>query len=164
MHWTDAFIGREYVPEEYDCVHLVVEVQKRIYGKTIEIPVERETNFIRLSKQIDQHLETFYEQVTEPQDGDMVLMKCRGRLNHTGVYVVINGTAYVLHNLRNIMSVALHRVRELERYGLIVDSYYRVKTTETAGITKDAINTRSNEQTDNAEPNHVQSTSDLCIG
>lgn len=146
MHWTDDFVGKPYIPDQYDCVHLVVDVQKQVYGKDIEIPVEREEHVFLLSKQIDQHLETFYEQVEVPQEGDMVLMKCKGRLNHTGVYVVINGVAYVLHNLRSIMSVALHKVRELEKYGVVVDSYYRVKNRETGDLAKKQINTNSNKE------------------
>jgi hypothetical protein len=164
MHWTDSFVGRTYIPEEYDCVHLVVEVQKEIYGKAIEIPVEREANVIKLCRQIDQHLETFYEQVDVPEDGDMVLMKCKGRLNHTGVYVLIDGTPYVLHNLRSIMSVAMHRLRDLEKYAVIVDSYYRVKDRETANLAKNKINTESNDSDTNDQHSSLFTTSSICAG
>lgn len=161
MHWSDEYVGREYIPEEFDCVHLVVEVQNKIYGKQIEVQVEREQNVFKLCRQIDQHLETFYEQVEQPEEGDMVLMKCRGRLNHTGVYVVIDGVPYVLHNLRSIMSVALHKLRDLEKYGVYVDSYYRVKNRENGDSVQNAINTKSTETGTNDQPDYLQSTSSI---
>lgn len=140
-HWTDQYVGLPYINDEFDCVHLATKVQNEVFGKSIQIPVAREEHIFKLSKQIEEHMNTYYEEVPkeEAQDGDLILMKCKGRLNHTGVYCVIDGVPYVLHNLRSIGSVALHRIRELDKHGMIYDSVYRVK----AG---NAINTSSAKQ------------------
>lgn len=128
-HWSDGYVGLPYIADTFDCVHLVVRVQNEVFGKQITIPVQREEHVFKLSKQIEEHMETFYEEVPkeDAQDGDLVLMKCAGRLNHTGVYTVVGGVPYVLHNLRNLGSVAMHRLRDIEKYGIVFDSVYRVK-------------------------------------
>lgn len=129
-HWTDKYVGLPYVPNEFDCAHLVVKVQNEQFNQNISMPIEREGHVFLLSKQIDEHLHEYYEEKPkeQAQEGDMVLMRCRGRLNHIGIYVVVNGVPYVLHNIKNLGSVALHRIRELDKYGVVFDSVYALKT------------------------------------
>lgn len=126
-HWSEKYVGMDYVHDEFDCVHLLQLVQQNEFERTIDIPVERDNNVFALSSQIDFHKAEYLETVKqhEATEGDVVLMLAKGRLNHTGVLCKINNTNYVLHNLRNIRAVALHRVRELEKYGLKLEGIYR---------------------------------------
>lgn len=128
--WWEEYIGREYIVDEYDCVHLLVDVQQNVFGHEFSIPVERERHLINKSAQIQFHLDEYTTPIEEADisDGDMLLMKCKGVLNHTGIVAIHNDVPYVLHNLRNIKSVAMHKIRELENYGMVVDGYYRFRT------------------------------------
>lgn len=127
--WWEDYIGREYIIDEYDCVHLLVDVQQNVFGHDLEIPVERENHLKNKSAQIAAHLDHYTHPIEEDEieEGDMVLMKCKGVLNHTGIVAFHKGVPYVVHNLRNIRSVAMHKIRDLQRYNLIVDGYYRFK-------------------------------------
>ena len=129
-HWTDNYVGLPYVIDQFDCVHLVTRVQNEVFGKDIKINIDRAPHVFLLSKQIEEHMDTYYEPIPieQAQDGDLVLLKCKGRLNHTGVYANVDGVPYVLHNLRNLGSVVLHRIRELEKFGMVFDSVYRIKS------------------------------------
>lgn len=128
-HFSEKYVGMEYVHNEFDCVHLLQLVQQNEFDRTVDIPVERDDTVFAMSNQIDFHKAEYAETVSqsESKDGDIVLMKAKGRLNHTGILFIKNGTHYVLHNLRNVGSVAVHKIRELEKWGLIVEGIYRFK-------------------------------------
>lgn len=128
-HWTDGYIGREYVEGHYDCAHLLVDVQHNVFNRKVDIPVERAEHIFLTARKIDEHREHYLEPIAEEQaqDGDVVLMVCRGRLSHIGVLAVIDGIKYVLHNLKSSGNVALHRIRDLDRYALRLDGFYRCK-------------------------------------
>ena len=62
-----------------------------------------------------------------PQEGDAVLMICRGRPSHVGVYCIVDKEPCVLHAMENAGMVVLHRIRELNRVFLSVEGYYTWK-------------------------------------
>ena len=128
-HWSANYIGKPYVENEYDCAHMLEDVQTNVFHRNVDIPVERAKNVILTMKKIDEHRETYLTPISEEEavDGDVVLMVCRGRLSHIGVLCVVDGIRYVLHNLKTSGNVALHKIRDLDRIALRLDGFYRCR-------------------------------------
>lgn len=124
-HWSAAYVGLPYVKDEFDCAGLVERVLSEVFGWELNLPKERADDLAGLSAQILSVQKDFALPVDPPAEGDGVLMVGRGRINHVGVFCEIGGEGYVLHNMRNAGQVCLHRVRELDRYGLRVEGFYR---------------------------------------
>jgi len=125
MTWWQAYIGQAYIPGENDCAALAVRVQAEVFGREIDLPTERATSVRGMSRQIEAHKNDFATRTDNPDDGDAVLMIGRGRLDHIGVFVMINGEGYVLHAMRDAGQVCLHRLRDLHRYGLDIEGFYQ---------------------------------------
>lgn len=128
-HWSSQYIGRPYVDGTYDCAHLLADVQQNVFHRRVEFPIERADHIFLTARKIDEHKTHYLEPITEEeaQDGDVVLMVCLGRLSHIGVLAVIDGVRYVLHNLKSSGNVALHRIRDLERYALKLEGFYKCR-------------------------------------
>ncbi len=124
-HWALNYVGVSY--QENDCAALAVRVQKEVFGCDIRIPVERANNVHGISHQIGSLKDDYAEPTDAPEDGDAVLMIGRGRLNHVGLYALINGVPHCLHALRGAGQVCLHRIRELPNQGLTVAGYFKWK-------------------------------------
>lgn len=131
-HWSAQFVGRPYVEGSYDCAALLEDVQQNIFHRNVDFPKERKSHVILSAKTIDEHKDAYLEPIPaeEAQEGDVVLMVSRGRLSHIGVLAVIDGIRYVLHNLKSSGNVALHRVRDLDKYALTLEGFYRAKVKE----------------------------------
>ena len=132
QHWAHQYVGREYIDGVYDCAALVEGVQRDEFHRNVEFPKERKSHVILSAKTIDEHKDAHLEPISaeEAKDGDVVLMVCRGRLSHIGVLAVIDGIRYVLHNLKSSGNVALHRIRDLDKYALTLEGFYRAKAKE----------------------------------
>lgn len=65
--------------------------------------------------------------VDDPKEGDVVLMLCRNRPSHVGVYCDVNGEPSVLHAMENAGMVVLHRIRDLPKVFLSVEGFYKWK-------------------------------------
>lgn len=124
-HWSQRFVGEPYVSRENDCAVLAERVQREIFKRDIRLPTERAVRGMGFAEQIDSLKADYACRVTTPIEGDAVIMYCRGRPSHIGIYCEIAGEAWVLHAVRNAGQVMLTRVRELEAYGLAVEGYYR---------------------------------------
>lgn len=128
-HWTDPYIGLPYVIDSFDCTHLIEKVFKDECGRELQLPMERTGGVVMLSKQIADERDNYVTQVKmkEAKDFDIIIMKQNNRLNHVGVFANVNGLKCVLHNVRNVGSVVLHKIRELDKIGLTVEGVYRFK-------------------------------------
>lgn len=131
-HWSSDYIGKPY-SKDYDCAHLLIDVQNNVFNRDLYVPVERARHIVEMSDQIADNKANYITQITEDEstDGDVVLMVCLGRLNHIGVLCVIKGIRYVLHNVKSTGNVTLHKIRELDKYSLVVEGYYRCIENET---------------------------------
>lgn len=128
-HWTESWIGRPYVEGDADCGMLACEVWRSVFGgrvPDVAVP-DRAVTRLQRNRQIDAVLSESLFPVDVPQDGDVVLMKSAGRLEHVGVFVRIGRESFVLHAMRNAGRVVLHRLRDLAGIGLAVVSYHRWK-------------------------------------
>lgn len=124
-HWSEKYVGRPYVRDDYDCGALAIEVQNCEFGRDITDLIEREQGLRARSAQIAELKAAYAEPTVLAEEGDGVLMISRGSLWHIGIYTEIAAVPYVLHAMENAGQVCLHRVRDLAGLGLQVEGYYR---------------------------------------
>ncbi len=125
MHWSAKYIGLPY--ETVNCAQLAVWVQRQEFARPIELPTDASGGPFHVSSQISS-LKDELATITEyPADGDGVLMRCRGRLNHIGIYCEIDGIPYVLHALKSAGQTCLHKIRSLSEQGVEVEGVYKWK-------------------------------------
>jgi hypothetical protein len=132
-HWAERYTSRVYAYKEgeFDCADFVRLVMSEVFRREIRLPGREylgqrgEAKHDAMAAQI-RHDKSDYALAThKPREGDGVLMICRGKPSHIGIYCVINGEAWVLHNAANARQSVLHRIRELDRQGMSVEGYYR---------------------------------------
>lgn len=128
-HWCESYIGQPYIHGEADCARLVCQVRREVFGQPVPDGAEVERAASRLGRtlQMRDGVSVFGQRVSSPSEGDAVLMICRGRPSHIGVFCVVDGEDCVLHAMENAGMVVLHRLRELGRVLLAVEGFYRWK-------------------------------------
>ena len=128
-HWSEKYIGQAYMPHTADCARLLSRVRKEEFGLPVPTDIEVDRAQSRLGRigQMKDLVKEFGNKTENPQEGDAVLMLCRGRPSHIGVYCVVDGEPAVLHAMENAGMVVLHRIRELNRAFLTVEGYYSWK-------------------------------------
>lgn len=128
-HWSTKYVGQPYVYGEADCGHLVMKVSREEFGAQIpsDDDLIRVQSNLKLISQLQQTVSNLLCKVNSPCDGDIVLMLCRGRPSHVGVYCDIDGIPFVLHATKSAGQVVLHRIDYLPLAFLSVEGYYRWK-------------------------------------
>ena len=128
-HWCEKYIGQPFILGEADCARLVCQVRRDVFGLPVPDVADAERAASRLGRvaQMSDAVTCYGLPVSDPQEGDSVLMNCRGRPSHIGVYCVVNDEPAVLHALQNAGMVVLHRLRDLPRVQLSVEGFYRWK-------------------------------------
>lgn len=128
-HWCENYIGQPYIHGEADCARLVCQIRRDVFGQAVPDGAELDRAASRLGRavQMEEGVGLYGESVEQPQEGDAVLMICRGRPSHIGVFCVVDGEPCVLHAMENAGMVVLHRLRELDRLALSVKGFYRWK-------------------------------------
>lgn len=128
-HWSEKYIGQEYQVNTADCARLLSRVRKQEFRLPVPDDIEIERSASRLGRvgQMSDLVDAYGKKTETPQEGDAVLMLCRGRPSHVGVYCIVNGEPSVLHAMENAGMVVLHRIRELNRVFLSVEGYYSWK-------------------------------------
>jgi len=126
-HWSERYLNpvRPYIEDEKDCGYYAELVQREVFGREVHLPTDRAHGLRGKSKQIESLKFDYGVPTDAPQDGDGVLMVGRGRLEHIGVYCLIDDAAYVLHAMKRVGQVVRHRLRELPAQGLTVEGFYR---------------------------------------
>ena len=129
MHWAEQYIGQPYVTGAADCARLVTKVQTEVFNAEVpsDVEVHRAASRLGRATQMTDLVGMYTQPVSEPLEGDIVLMLCRGRPSHVGVYCVVNNEPSVLHAMENAGMVVLHRLRDLEKVFLAIEGYYRWK-------------------------------------
>lgn len=125
MHWAAKYIGMRYIEGENDCASFAERVQHEIFHRAVRLPQHRAQGVRGWSQQIETQKDAVATRTEDPQEGDAVLMIGRGRLDHIGVYTLVNGTPYVLHAMKNAGQVCLHRLRDLAAVELKVEGFYK---------------------------------------
>ncbi|CUA99240.1 hypothetical protein [Comamonas thiooxydans] len=127
----DRFTGIPYCPRHMDCADLALLVQRELFGRQVVLAGKR-ARPLELDGQaaaIASYCSELGMAVELPQDGDAVLMRDFDveQAGHIGIYVFTNYAPHVLHTSHKLGSSVLHRVQDLQGYGLIVEGYYRWK-------------------------------------
>lgn len=126
-HWAEAYVGRPYIDDEFDCAHLVELVLREQFGRVLQLPKEHASDYRAQQRQIAGEKADFAERTDSPVEGDGVLILSRGRAEHLGVYCMIHGLPWVLHNYRAAGHVCLHRLVNLPAQGMSLEGVYRWK-------------------------------------
>jgi hypothetical protein len=123
-HWSDRYLGLPYDEQAFDCAALAERVRREVFGQDLHLPSERRPGPFGRSAQISQNIADCAVQTFTPADGDGVLLVCNGRLQHIGMYCVIAGEPWVVHNQAG-QGVTRRRVRELAKWGYRIEGYYQ---------------------------------------
>lgn len=128
-HWSEAYVGQPYVLGEADCARLVCRVRAEVFGGAVpaEEDVDRAVSAYGRAVQMADGVALFTAPVAEPEEGDVVLMMCRGRPSHVGAFCRIAGEPAVLHAVKKPGQAVLTRLRDLGRMALSVEGFYRWK-------------------------------------
>ena len=128
-HWSEKYIGQEYATNTADCARLLAKVRVEQFRLPVPSDIEIDRAASRLGRvgQMSDLVKAYGQKTSSPQEGDAVLMMCRGRPSHIGVYCIVNNEPCVLHAMENAGMVVLHRIRELNRVFLTVEGYYAWK-------------------------------------
>lgn len=117
------FVGTPYAAA--DCVDLLIDVQRRLFGREFDLPTDRN----QWRRQARELLRTHVDPVEIPHVGDLVVMRdfMARYPGHVGTYFEFAGDAWVLHTTERTDAV-FHRIRQLSTISIIVEGYYRWKT------------------------------------
>lgn len=121
-HWSDAYMGREWSAETFNCADLAIEVERDVFDRQVNIAGAHVDSPREMHRAISEQLEGAAMETDHPKDGDGVLLR-NGSLRHVGVACEIAGEIFVLHNVRHA-GVVRHRVRDLDRYGFNIEGFY----------------------------------------
>lgn len=127
VHWSDKYIGRPYKLIDADCAALVIEViENDFIGVLPEFcKTYRENTRLKRANQLEELARKATIKTNTPCEGDVVLMYCRGRASHVGIFCIVDGEQCVLHAMENAKMVVRHKIRDLSRYFLAVEGYYK---------------------------------------
>jgi cell wall-associated NlpC family hydrolase len=129
MHWAEQYIGQPYITNEADCARLVTRVRSEVFKLPVptDVEVHRAASRLGRAAQMTDLVALYTKPVDDPKEGDVVLMLCRNRPSHVGVYCDVNGEPSVLHAMENAGMVVLHRIRDLPKVFLSVEGFYKWK-------------------------------------
>lgn len=126
MHWAERFVGRSYIPGVRDCASFCEEVLREQFGRMIRLPSERADSLAGQTQQIIDLHRSYGTPTQTPAEGDAVLMTAKGGTRwHLGLYCCVNGSPHVLHCEIGSRQACLHRIRDLDRYGLECEGFYQ---------------------------------------
>lgn len=123
-HWSAGYVGMPWLKDEFDCGTLVERVRREQFGHEIQLTPARRAGPFGRNAQIRQETDSRACQTLTPKDGDLVLLICKARAQHVGVYCVIDGQPWVLHNGQGT-GVRLMPLWSLEKWGYRVEGYYQ---------------------------------------
>lgn len=128
-HWADLYIGQPYIVGQADCARLLSCVRREVFKLPVpdEVEVQRAASRLGRAAQLADLVGIYGYATDNPKEGDAVLMLCAGRLSHIGVFCVVDHEPCVLHAMENAGMVVLHKIREIEKYFLKVEGYYKWK-------------------------------------
>lgn len=125
-HWSEAYIGRPYIPGSYDCAALAADVQRDVFGRAVAIPGERPHDPAASAALLAAVQADHACRLDVPREGAIVLMR-RGSFSrpwHVGTYFEQGGEGYILHSTRSAGAATVVRVRDLARFGLQIEGFY----------------------------------------
>lgn len=128
MNWSCKYIGLSY--DDYNCAEFVKLVLKKELKIDLMFPFDMPVRIDKQSDEIKKQLKYYVDDtpIEKPVDFDMVVMSARKRFCHIGLFVRINGQAYVLHLIGTLALSSLHRIVDLNRIGVKLEGFYKWKS------------------------------------
>lgn len=127
----NQFIGRPHMAESYDCADLAMDVARELFDRHVVLPTHRPRPQGQRgqSAAIQAIFGTVAFEITEPADGDLVLMQSTGQAlpGHIGTYFFVNYQPHVLHTSVALGYASLHKLTALPALNLRVVGFYRWK-------------------------------------
>lgn len=127
MAWTDAYIGRPWVKDEYDCAVLLQDVARDRLGIEVVLPSERAWRRLPPDRLAELGADWARPAAPPLEEHDIALMKIKGHRaslgSHLGVLAKVGGLR-VLHNLEGI-GVLLTPLAKLPGLGLELVEWHR---------------------------------------
>lgn len=123
VHWSDAYLGRPYLADSFNCADLAIEVQQREFGRALDVVGAHPAGGLAQAAAVEAALAARVRRVEQPLDGDVVQLRSKGQLRHLGVYCALGG-GMVLHACRRA-GVVRTALRDLPAIRMEVAGFYR---------------------------------------
>ena len=121
MHWTEKYIGQEWIAGENDCWAFARKVWRQQFGFEVPVVDVDACNRMACSRAFAGHDEKgSWQLVEKPQDGDAALIGKSKRPSHVGISV----EGGVLHSVQGA-GVIYSDIIGLSHMGLRVLGWYR---------------------------------------
>jgi hypothetical protein len=124
------YVGREYHAGTYDCAHLVADVQADLFGRQVAMPGNHPMGTAGQRRLIKAMRDELAMQIEVPYPGCAALLTEQteaGELLHIGTVALRDGEPWVLHNSAKLGSAHLHRLSDLNRWGMSLSGYFAWK-------------------------------------
>lgn len=131
---AQSYVGAAYVPGEYDCAHLFLDVQRQVFGRTVTVPAALTCHAqgrAGQAAQISAARDALAQRIAEPVHGCGVLITSPNEaghlLWHIGTVFVYRGEVWVLHNSAVMGNASLNRLRDFAWRGQRIEGFYTWK-------------------------------------
>lgn len=127
---AQRYVGTPYVSGEFDCADLAVQVQRELLGRQVAMPAHRQrpAGARGQAREIARLRDVVADRIVRPEDGCAALLweldEHGFQTWHIGTAFVHAGETWVLHNSARLGSAALHRLADLQRWGMRLDGFY----------------------------------------
>ena len=124
------YVGREYRAGLYDCAHLVADVQADLFARHVAMPDLHPSGTAGQRRLINAMSSELALQIDVPFPGCAALLveqTAAGELLHIGTVAMRDGEVWVLHNSAKLGSAHLHRLADLNRWGMRLSGYFAWK-------------------------------------
>lgn len=127
-----TFVGREYQLGQFDCADLAALVQREVFGREIGLPEHRHRPMGAAAqrREINSLRDGLAMRVDVPFTGCGALLYEPGifaPIWHIGTVALHYGETWVLHASEKLGSAHLHRLKDLQRWGMHLEGYYAWK-------------------------------------
>lgn len=127
-HWVFRYLGRPYKEGAYDCLNLVIDILKEVYGKKTPLYSNHGDTTLESQKLLTFGLENHSEELKHPIDGAMACLSYGGRTRHLGIYYVYRGSGNIIHVGSKTGGTVTCKVNRLHTQGLKVINYVNFKS------------------------------------
>ncbi|MES1977314.1 MAG: hypothetical protein V4451_04715 [Pseudomonadota bacterium] len=130
---AQAYVGTPYLPGEFDCADLAAKVQWELFGKVVPLPPNRKrpAGALGQAREVKALQGQLADPIDAPETGCAVLLQeptDHGLMWHIGTVFMDRRQVWVLHNSMRLGGACLHRMEDLLRWGMRLESYYRCRT------------------------------------
>ncbi len=119
-----VYVGREYRVGLYDCAHLAADVQREMCGREINLPTHHPMGTAGQRRLIQGLRDELAERIDVPFPSCAAIL-VEGDHVHIGTVALRNGEPWILHNSHKLGSAHLHRLKDLERWGMKLEGFYK---------------------------------------